>query len=325
MRAVVDSLSTTGESPVAEQILSAWEHDRGSARFLRASANLLFTFTRAKRAYVLRFNHASERSPGGINAEIAYLQHLSAAGVRVARPIPSRSGRYVESVHTAHGTFHAVAFEALAGRHFAIDALTPGMFTRWGQALGQLHRAAQTYSAAGRPTWRDHFAMLADQIPAGERAARDAVDHLYAQVRALPAGERNFGLIHFDFELDNILWDANDPGIIDFDDSAWYWFVADIAFALRDLFEDQVEKIDLSSEPSLTFIAGYRTAKDIAREDLQLIPLFLRVHHAITFAKLLRALEAGGQPDQPAWVAALREKLERKVQSYRDEFATNDS
>ena len=54
--------------------------------------------------------------------------------------------------------------------------------------------------------------------------------------------------IHFDFELDNIVWNTDKTGIIDFDDSAFYWFVADIAFALRDLYDDSVKKVELQNE-----------------------------------------------------------------------------
>jgi hypothetical protein len=43
------------------------------------------------------------------------------------------------------------------------------------------------------------------------------------------------------------------------------------------------------------------------------------MHHVITFAKLLRTLEMDQHSDEPAWAGALRKKLERKVQGYRDE------
>jgi Ser/Thr protein kinase RdoA (MazF antagonist) len=320
MKAIVATLTDTGESALANQLLSQWPHDPGTAKFLRTSANALFTFTHAQQPYVLRFNHTSERSAGHIRAEIAYLHYLSAAGLRIARPIRSSAGRYVESLDTTHGLFHAVVFEAVAGEQFEIDTLTLDRFSQWGKTLGSLHHAAQTYIGAGRPTWQDHVAWLAESIPASEQAAKGTLDKLRAHMDSLPVSTHNFGLIHYDFELDNLLWTEYGLAMIDFDDSAWYWFAADIAYALRDLFGDDLAKLDLESAPFRAFISGYRTEKDISPEDIQLLPVFLRLHHVMAFAKLLRSLENDDQSDEPAWAAALRNKLELKIQAYRDEF-----
>jgi Ser/Thr protein kinase RdoA (MazF antagonist) len=321
MREIVDTLNDSWESAVADEILSNWKYDRGTAKFLRSSANFLFTFTQSDRNYVLRFNHSSERTPNYIQAELEYLHHLSAAGIPVAKPIQSLSGNYLESVRTSHGVFHAVVFEALAGQQFEITELTPEMFVRWGKALGELHQASQSYSGSGRPAWQDHLAIVSESLPTEEKAARKTLDILLSQVSELAIHEHNFGLIHFDFELDNVIWNGNHLGLIDFDDSAWYWFVADIAFALRDLFDDRAAQLDLNSEAFLSFIKGYRIAKDIAQEELQFIPLFLRMHQLITFAKLLRTLEAGEQNDESAWLGQLRQKLSMKMKDYRVEFS----
>jgi len=47
----------------------------------------------------------------------------------------------------------------------------------------------------------------------------------------------NFGLIHFDFELDNLCWEDALIQMLDFDDCAYHWYAADITYALRDLFQ----------------------------------------------------------------------------------------
>ena len=133
--------------------------------------------------------------------------------------------------------------------------------------------------------------------------------------------EQNFGLIHGDFELDNILWDAGKPGIIDFDDSAWYWFVADIAFALRDLFGDSADKVDLQNDLFLHFIEGYRRTRPIDQAELALNPLFLGVDNLALFAKLRRAMPPVNPTGELPWMAELRGKLSAKMQFYRDELS----
>jgi len=51
------------------------------------------------------------------------------------------------------------------------------------------------------------------------------------------------------------------------------------------------------------------------------LPLFLRLHNLLMFARLHRALDAGDQPDSLAWVKRLRHKLSAKMDKYRDGFS----
>src|SRR4051812_30729141 len=92
MQAVVETLEDTFASPIADAIIAAWAHDHDSVRYVRASANFIFMFTHIGQPCVLRFTHADDRSAEAIQAELAFLQHLAAQGVPVARPIHSLAG-----------------------------------------------------------------------------------------------------------------------------------------------------------------------------------------------------------------------------------------
>ncbi|CAN5646080.1 phosphotransferase enzyme family protein [soil metagenome] len=321
MQAVVATVNEQWESPLADTLLAAWAHDAEPAKYWRASANFIFFFKQAGRDHVLRFNHASERTRDTIQAEIDYVNYLAAAGITVAKPIRSLAGHHVESSSTAHGLFHVVAFEALPGELLEFDTLTPEQFMRWGQALGKLHQAAQSYTHAGRPTWADHVTMVAETLSADEHAAHQALAEVDEQLKQCPIKPQNFGLIHYDFELDNLVWQAEQPGLIDFDDSAWYWFAADIAFALRDLFGDSAAKVDLQHPTFKQFIEGYRSVRPIDQAELDQLPRLMRLHNLISFAKLHRTLSVGPLVDEPAWLVALRQKLLAKMQFYRAEFS----
>jgi len=320
MQAVVATLNERWESPLADEILARWEHDEGSAKYLRASANFVFFFKQANQKYILRFNHASERQEAQIQAELDYVNYLADAGLRVAKPVRSAAGNFVETVATAQGIFFAVVFEGLAGEQPEFEALTPAHFTAWGKALGELHTAAQAYLTPGRPTWQDHLTATANLLPAEEQAAQQTLASIREQLAQLAINEQNFGLIHYDFELDNLVWHEEAPGMIDFDDSAWYWFAADIAFALRDLFNDSAAQVDLQHPTFLHFMAGYQAARPIAASELALIPLFLRLHNLVLFAKLHRALTPVSPEGDLPWVPALRSKLATVMQEYRAGF-----
>jgi Ser/Thr protein kinase RdoA (MazF antagonist) len=326
MRDVSATVDAEWHSPIADAILAQWAHDDERAWFVRSSANILFGFKQARQVCFLRFNHAGERTTEMIQAELDYLAHLHAAGLRVVQPIRSLAGNFIESVETGLGRFHAVAFERVPGEMLDIDALTPAQVTAWGQSLGELHQAGLGYNAVGRPTWRDQIESLEADLPAHETTARQAAQLLHRQLAQLPINTHqakdNYGLIHFDFEMDNLLWDGERFGLIDFDDCIWHWHVADIAGALGgDLFDDDPAQVDLQNPTFNTFVAGYRQAKAIRNEDLDQMPLFLRLHNLVAFAKLLRAMDAGDAADDPTWLKDLRQKLTRKLDRYRVGFA----
>jgi Ser/Thr protein kinase RdoA (MazF antagonist) len=324
MQAVVATLNEQDESPIADLIAQLWAPDPSNVRYFRASANFIFTFTLNEQPAILRFAHESERAAAAIEAELAFLRRLAARHVPVALPIRSLSGRYVESVATSLGIFHAVVFERLSGEHHDIDDLSLDQYTQWGNALGVLHQAAEGYSGIGRPTVYDHVRRLEQQLPEHEQAARRLLGRLKPQIAALPADEHSFGLIHYDFELDNLLWNKQ-ISVIDFDDCACYWFVADIAFALRDLFDDHAGHINMMDARFQAFVHGYRTVRAMTDEELRRLPLLLQLHHLMTFTKLLRAIDVDDTSAAPAWVVDLRARLLRKAQSYRDGFASTEA
>ena len=320
MQAVLATTEEDGHNRIAEEIGACWGADPGSIQFFRASANFVFKFTQEGQKCVLRFNHEQERARASVEAELAYVNHLAAQGLRVARPVPSRLGNEVESVSTSLGSFHAVVFEALVGQQFDLDELTPDMFTQWGATLGRLHNSSQGYAGTGRASWQDHLSLIAETLPAEEQAAWSLLHTLQEQLGRLSTGEHVLGLIHFDFELDNLIWTSDGVGIIDFDDSTKYWFAADIAYALRDLFGDRPERVDLGNKDLQSFVQGYRAVRALDQEELGRLPLFLKFHNLLLFTKLDRALRTPVPQDVPLWVTALGDKLRAKMDGYRQGF-----
>ncbi len=325
MQAVVATVNEQWASPLADKILQHWDHDEGHTRYWRASANFVFFFKHQDQDCILRFNHTNERSVTKIRAEMNYIKLLAERGIRVAKPIRSLIGNEVESVDTELGIFHAVAFEALKGDQLEIDELTPAQFTQWGSALGNLHNASAQISVSERPSWRDLLKMVSEVLPAEEKEALRTLNKLQEQLSQIRIDDNNFGLVHYDFEPDNIIWDGDTAGIIDFDDSAYHWYVADIALALGDLFEDGASSVDLQNASFLQFIKGYRKVRQLEQEELNLIPVFMRLDSLVTFAKLYRALTPVNPQGEPAWMAGLRDKLVAKMQVYRGEFASTGS
>jgi Ser/Thr protein kinase RdoA (MazF antagonist) len=306
-------------SPVAEEILSFWEHDPGSNRIIRASSNFVCSFQNEGQRRILRFVAAEERLEAAIQAEMDFLNHLAGRGLRVNRPVLSRTNRPVETIKTSAGVFHAMVLEVLEGKQFETDEFSPEMITNWGRALGELHNASQGYPTSGRATWKDYLNRLDQELPASDGTARRALYLLNTHLGELPVREDNFGLIHYDFEADNLIWANDIPGIIDFDDCAAYWFAADIAYALRDLFNDRASQVDLNHPVFQDFIRGYRSVRPIGDEEIAQIPILFLMLNLRMYAELDDIVAEDGKADEPEWAAELRQKLAGMQAKYRQE------
>src|SRR5260370_3392351 len=151
-------------------------------------------------------------------------------------------------------------------------------------------------------------------LPKDEPGVQAEFDRIISFLSALPVTETNYGLIHGDFELDNLRWQDGTIAMFDFDDCSYYWYVADIAFALRDLFETGV---DLSNPSFRAFIRGYSEHYSLDEEPISHLPTFMRLANLIQYAKLVRAMDLEQDQDYPEWCTSLLLKLENKIQNYK--------
>lgn len=317
MRTVDSTVGKHGGSPIAEQILSSWDHEQGSLRFFRSSANFVYSFRKEGKQCFLRFADTSERTRDTIEAEIDILQWVAQRGMVVTSPLPSRNGNFVETVVTDLGTFHAVVFAGMEGAQLDIEDLDDSQFGEWGAALGKLHSVVQSYvghALSTRCTWRDHLEFVRASLSEERSAVRSEFEQVASSLEVLPVTHDTYGLVHFDFELDNLYWQNQMIGIGDFDDCSYAWYIMDIAFALRDLFRDE---IDLNKRSFLAFLRGYRTQHGLHAELVSQLPLFLRMAKLLTYARLVRAMDLPPHGEDPAWLQSLRLKFENWLDDYK--------
>lgn len=320
MDRIVATVREDGTSPLVEELLQPWVHDPGSAYYFRASANGIALFKRDGRRQFLRFSAVTERTQAGLEAEARLVAWLDRAGVKVAAPVPSRSGRLVERV----GDYYCVVFQGLAGTHLEVSDCDEAQFSAWGAALGHLHATMKRYqdpSLANRPSWREHLAQARPYVE-GDPGLEAEWEDLQRWASALPTGPDDYGLIHFDFEADNLCWADGAFAILDFDDAAHHWYVADIAYALRDLFG---EGVDLTDPRFKAFLRGYEGAHPLNPALLVQLPNFLRLHRMVIFARLSRALDLPAEQEGPAWLKRLEARLIYLVDAYRTSITKGEA
>jgi len=307
-----DTVDDNWTSPVADVIAARWSGHSGLVRCIRASANYVFHVKGEERDSILRFNHVEERSRTGLQAEVDILQHLIAKGYPVNQPLPSSAGRWVETVETDLGGFHAVMFTQLPGEHIDLEDMSVSRLQRWGRALSELHHAAGDGPLEQRPSLADRLANIRDDLLEADPDYERAYDRAMEQLLVLAQDEDTCGLIHFDFELDNICWDDDQFAVLDFDECCTGPMAADIAYALRDLSEDRQGVVNRDDPRFHTFIAGYRSMRPITDAELDQLPLMMQVHDLLSCIGLRQFLGTDAPDDEPDWAVSLRKRLGEK-------------
>ena len=300
-------------SPVLNEIVGRW-FELFEVEIHRASANFVARVVQGDSTYFLRFNHETERSLEHIEAELEYISKLIDSGINANRPVLSLLGNLVERIGTELGFFHAVLFERVPGVHIEIEDLDANGFRLWGEALARVHDVGESLEISGATSWSGHLdaiMSIAEDNPVflSEVKKLEKILSRYNQTG-------NYGLIPFDFELDNINWVGESLGFMDFDDFCYHWHAADIAFALRDLYSDRMSGFDLEDSRFRSFIEGYRGVKGIPDEELERIPVFIRLHNLYMYSRIHWAYEDKPGQDESDWVVNLRGKLGSKNESY---------
>lgn len=291
---IVSGLNSKWQHALADELCALWGCT--DAVYIRASSNVIFRCKYNDKTFYLRFNKGKEQQ---WHNEIELLIHLHHHDIPCVKPIRSLAGRFVES----YDGYCAVMFEALEGIQKETSDLSNEELFTWGKALGLLHKA--TAEAPISHQYR-HYTELLDEyeiyVTKPEMLAE--LRELLQKIQSLPQG-RHYGIIHADLEQDNLYWKDNDiPSSLDYDDSCRMWYAADLAFALRDLYQE-----DNTEDKLILFRKGYSSVSLQAIDLYDWIPSFLRLHDFMQYIRIKKAMDIPPYREIPDWMAKLIKHL----------------
>lgn len=304
---------------LAKEALKHWEHDPDTldadlSRF-RISSNAIYPFRQGGRLCFLRLAPKEEKLAGNLAGEYEFLRYLNHHHYPALEPIPTRSGEEYLLLDTPWGAYYAGAFYGVAGIQLGDTELSKEVLYQYGKTLGRLHALAADFTPAAKK-WSHSEVLAWVEDVLREYAAPVAVHTELQAVRSLlanlPLNPRNYGLVHYDFEPDNVFYDAAAGccRVIDFDDSMYHWYALDIEQvfdALGDCFTGE----ELEAAKAL-FMDGYRFEHPFTQEAEKLLPLMRRFINLYTYARLTRSV-AGGFADGPEWLLKLQAKLKSVI------------
>ncbi|WP_202709821.1 phosphotransferase enzyme family protein [Sporosalibacterium faouarense] len=296
-------------------IVKNWEYDDLDLfKYWRISSNAIYPFRNKENVYYLRFSPVDEKNKDEIIAELEFLQYLKDSKYNAIETRLSINNKKLEVVETPWGRYNSVVFKRVKGESLGEMELTDEIVLLWGKALGQLHRLSEKYkpSKKKRCNWEDKLDLIEkilSEFPEEKQGLKEA-KILREKLASLPITEENYGLIHYDFELDNIFYNKSNNEIIpiDFDDSMYHWYMMDIERSINSIkSEVDPKKVDKFVE---LFIEGYSSEKSIQSSLLELIEVFERFGNLYGYARVLRASKERWK-NEPEWLENLRKHLNR--------------
>ena len=208
------------KSPIAERIASSW-FKQCEVKVFRASANFVCVCKVENEYYFLRFNREDERRVEYYQEEIKLLNYLLTKDIKVSEPVKSLNGNFVESVETEIGVFNTVCFKSIRGEQYDTEELDDDKIFAWGKSLGKLHHQLKGLDIdIKRPNYQDIIDYVSLNVHNYEHLPK-IKQSLETSLALLSKNKDDFGLIHFDFESDNLVF-KDQVYSLDYDDCGYF-------------------------------------------------------------------------------------------------------
>lgn len=307
---------------LAKQCLAFYDYDEKSLDNMlsnfRISSNAIYPFCKkddTQEVCFLRLSPSEEKLLSSVGAEIQLIQWLREKGFSAMKPVPMKTGELVKELHTEWGTFNVSCFAKVPGNSLEDTKGNLSVVRGYGQILGKLHSLLKAYPYAEKH--RNHEDLLTE---IGDRIKKyDAPEIVKEEYRAvcsevehLSISSTNYGVIHYDFEPDNVFYDEEENvfSVIDFDDAICCWYALDIVRALDAL--DDITGVDNIDDAAHAFLEGYQSVTDLTDEQKQSFSLMRRLIHLQEYATILYVLSEPVD-EMPDWMDELIKKLKYKL------------
>ncbi len=266
---------------------------------------MALAYRQGNRGYVLKVTPVKKDDPeqaAQMSAKFDFIHYLAENGTRVARPIRSPRGLWVEIVPALEKDYLVTAATRAQGAHIDLynrEKASSNFFQAWGRVTGQMHSLARAYPWwCKQPPASQEPSPISDWHQEFESFRHWSKDDTEVQARwielgegiaTLPVNRESFGLIHNDLHPRNFLVDREgEITVIDFDVCAFHFFIKDIAIAL--FFADWIGKPPrgLSRDAYLTsflqnFLRGYASQNNLDEFWYSELPRFLKHHQILLY------------------------------------------
>lgn len=250
----------------------------------RISSNAIYPFYKKGEKNFLRFAPKCEKNKGYIQGEIAFIEFLSIHGLCVPDFLMSDLGQTLVEYTYHDELYYATAMTGVPGTRLDKVHLGLPVMGLYGQTLARLHvLSKRANSDFNRPKHTEIIDFMRLKFKACPQAL-NKIENLSQSLQTLEISEENYGLVHYDYELDNAFFIAekDDIAVIDFDDAHYHFYAIDLVKAtenLKEHFEENGIPSENRDQLIDAFIKGYKSISDI--------PLLFSSHYDLLKAYIL--------------------------------------
>lgn len=225
--------------------------------------------------------------------EVTYTNFLYQNGLAVPPIIPSLQGNFVEKL-TLDKEIFAVLYKAALGIHLPKYEWDSKIFKKLGKQIGKLHRISKSFEKT-KPVkhindWyeNEEYNFL-KYIPQEETTIREISSDILTSIKELQKSTSNYGLIHGDLWLENILVENNSNlTMIDFQDCEKHFYIFDLAVpiysALEYSFAGNGNIIDYEHSITKALFEGYQEENELPKEMIDKFPLFIKLKEIFEYS-----------------------------------------
>lgn len=294
--------------PEALAVSRLWNVGVTGLVHLRTGDNSIWRVELGRRKRILRLTSEGHRTLDQLEAELDFVEHVAAGGMRVARPVRAPAGGRVVDVSAfipGRGRIFATLFEHLEGRHFAYHSPDIGeaLLHGWGAAMARLHQLSGRFKerpGSRRPEW---FETSVAGCRVGRLDLKGEIlelrNDLIGWLRGQAPDPLHYGMVHADFERTNFLLDDGSIQLFDFDDCCRHWYVWDIACALWVFRNARVQDRALYLR---WFLDGYSAIRQPDSERLRHLSEMIRLRSIALLLHRLRAPSRCASPADRDWL-----------------------
>ena len=312
------------DNALLDKVKLKWGSAEDTFHFIKFSQNFIYELRRQNDSIILRFSQDSHRTREQIAAELDWINHLTINGIPVIKPIKSVNENYIETF-ISNETFHVVGFEYITHNRIDIAGYTPQQrkkfFRNWGQIQGKMHRLAKSYTAKKNQRYEWYEDELISDVkrylPPEMTKVHSLLNTIKNQLHTFPKNRDEYGLVHNDIHAYNMLGDENGFTLIDFDQSCYHWFAADIAmiiyyimshlFCCADMEKQAIKKLIHSNFKY--FVEGYNSENTFQSHWIKWLPVFLQLRDVCLVALLYKKRDVKYDPEE----RKLRKRYYREI------------
>ncbi|WP_017444853.1 phosphotransferase enzyme family protein [Gayadomonas joobiniege] len=274
-----------------------------NVELLTVSENATFKVTyQDNNQLAFRISREGYNSQNALLSELDWIRALiSENTLYTAAPIADKNGQLIGTLTLTNKSLTVIAFKFLAGAEPTINDDIEPWFERLGGLTAKLHQHSQSWQPPKyfeRKIW-NYDTMIGPQGHWGDWQADKSLKNNELKIikQALSVAKtmlncytnkQNYGLIHADLRLSNLLVLDDQIAVIDFDDCGYCWYMYDFAATISFYeLENNVEQLKQA------WLKGYQNIRPLNQADIKAIDTFIFLRRVLLTAWL------AGHPETP--------------------------